>query len=478
MVSGWRYRLGAAGGTVIGAILAVTIMNQSMVLALWQIVPVVGSLQANTATGNELIFEIAATAVVFLIVMAPLYRPRPRRILDTVLEAQKRVLIGVLVLATVGYFDYTYRLPRLTLIGVGVVLLLVLPIWYVEIRKEPNGRTERAVIIGDDHRQITRIMTEANIPFLGYLSPGNGIQFTSEGSESRAAFADGGSVPSDLKRLGGLSSFEDVLVEYDIPTAVFAFHEPDRAEFFGTLHACWEHGVDPKVHESYSDFLLTEGRSGPLVDVAIEPWDLQDYALKRLFDVVFAATGLVVLLPTVILISAAIKLDSPGPVLFSQPRTTRFGRTFTFYKFRSMVPDAEERTGVVVSREDAGERDPRVTRVGRFLRQTHLDEIPQLWSILIGDMSVVGPRPAQTEIEDEFEEETSEWVKRWFVKPGLTGLAQIEGATGLEPTRKLHYDLLYIQQQSLTFDVKIVIRQLWSDAIDVYRFLRRRDDSN
>lgn len=475
MVSGWRYRLAAAGGTVVGAALAVTFMNQSLVLTLWRIAPIIGSLPAHPSTGAELVFEAATTALIFLIVLTPLYKPRPRRILDTVVGVQKRVLIGVFVLATIGYFDYTYRLPRPTLIGVGIVLLIVLPVWYVEIQKEPNGRAARAVIIGDDDRQISRIVTEVNLPLIGFVGPSDGIQFTSEEGESRAAIADGGSVPSNLKRLGGLSSIEDVLVDYDITTAVLAFHEPDRAEFFGTLHACWEHGVDPKVHESYSDFILTHRRSGPLVEVAIEPWDLQDYALKRLFDVAFATTGLVILLPIIVLISFVIKLDSDGPILFSQPRTTRFGRTFTFYKFRSMVPDAEDRTGVVVSREDAGERDPRVTRVGRFLRQTHLDEIPQLWSILVGDMSVVGPRPAQTEIEDEFESETSEWVKRWFVKPGLTGLAQVEDATGLEPKRKLHYDLLYIHKQSLTFDVKIVIRQLWSDAIEAYEFLRGSD---
>jgi lipopolysaccharide/colanic/teichoic acid biosynthesis glycosyltransferase len=129
-----------------------------------------------------------------------------------------------------------------------------------------------------------------------------------------------------------------------------------------------------------------------------------------------------------------------------------------------MVENAEAETGVTISEEDAGGVDPRVTRVGRILRRTHLDEVPQLWSVLVGDMSVVGPRPAQTAIEHEFESGVPQWPKRWFVKPGLTGLAQIRGVTGHEPAEKLRNDLEYIRRQSLSFDVRIVVREI-SDVL-------------
>jgi lipopolysaccharide/colanic/teichoic acid biosynthesis glycosyltransferase len=122
--------------------------------------------------------------------------------------------------------------------------------------------------------------------------------------------------------------------------------------------------------------------------------------------------------------------------------------TFTVYKFRSMVPDAEAETGVKLSEEDAGGVDPRVTRVRKVLRRTHLDELPQLWSILMGDMSVVGPRPERPEPDADIERDVEDWPSRWFVKPGLTGLAQINDATGHEPDRKLRYDLEYIRKQS------------------------------
>ncbi|KPN29350.1 putative UDP-glucose lipid carrier transferase [Halolamina pelagica] len=107
-----------------------------------------------------------------------------------------------------------------------------------------------------------------------------------------------------------------------------------------------------------------------------------------------------------------------------------------------------------------------MTRVGRLLRQTHLDEIPQLWAVLKGDMSAVGPRPERPELDSDIETGVVDWQKRWFVKPGLTGLAQVNDVTGAEPEMKLRYDLQYVKQQSFTFDMKLVIRQVWKVGVD------------
>jgi lipopolysaccharide/colanic/teichoic acid biosynthesis glycosyltransferase len=176
--------------------------------------------------------------------------------------------------------------------------------------------------------------------------------------------------------------------------------------------------------------------------------------------------GLLILSPFIVFIAAGIKLDSSGPVLYSQRRTAEFGETFTIYKFRSMVAHAESRTGAVLSQEDAGGVDPRVTRMGKILRKTHIDEIPQLWSVLVGDMSVVGPRPERPELDANIESDVDEWRSRWFVKPGLTGLAQINDVTGHQPERKLRYDIEYIRQQSFWFDLKIVTRQIYGVVVD------------
>jgi lipopolysaccharide/colanic/teichoic acid biosynthesis glycosyltransferase len=164
----------------------------------------------------------------------------------------------------------------------------------------------------------------------------------------------------------------------------------------------------------------------------------------------------------ILVIALAIKAEDGGSVLYSQDRTASFGDTFTVAKFRSMVESTD-----VDSEPVADEVNERITRVGGFIRRTHLDEIPQLWSILVGDMSVVGPRAVWTDEEFHLEEQAEDWRKRWFVKPGLTGLAQIKGASSLNPRQKLRYDVEYIRRQSFTFDLKIVIRQLWMVVIDV-----------
>jgi lipopolysaccharide/colanic/teichoic acid biosynthesis glycosyltransferase len=174
--------------------------------------------------------------------------------------------------------------------------------------------------------------------------------------------------------------------------------------------------------------------------------------------------------PLLVLIAVAVKLDSPGPVLYRQTRTAAFGDTFTVAKFRTMLPESEDSAPV-----DDEEND-RITRVGRLLRRTHLDEIPQLWTILVGRMSVVGPRAAWVDEAAVLERETEAWRRRWFVKPGLTGLAQINGATSTDPETKLRYDVSYIRDQSFRSDLKIVVRQLWLVVVDLVGVLAGHED--
>ncbi|WP_435176455.1 sugar transferase [Halorussus sp. AFM4] len=465
MVSGLRYRVLSVVGTVLITALAVLIANLPAVQwFLSTVVPVFRRLPATVLTGPKLTVAVATAVVVVVLNLIPLFKPRPRRILDTVLVTQRRVVIAGLALATIGYFDYSYRLPRTTLILTTVGLLVYLPLWFVTIRRRPSER-ERAIIVGDDPEEIADVLEEIDIPVLGYVSPPSPYYTDRESVAGGPAVADGSgeALLDDLDCLSGLSRLDEVLVNYNIDTVVLAFAHPDRAEFFGALDTCYEHGVDAKVHREHGDDVLTTTASGDeiLVDIELEPWDWQDYVFKRAFDVVFASIGLLSFTPFMAVIAIAIKLDSPGPVFYTQQRTAEFGETFEVYKFRSMVTDAEAESGATISKEDNGGVDPRVTRVGRVLRQTHLDEIPQLWSILVGEMSVVGPRPERPELDDDIRSGVVEWRKRWFIKPGLTGLAQINDVTGHQPGKKLQYDMKYIRNQSFWFDVKIVIRQVW-----------------
>ena len=178
--------------------------------------------------------------------------------------------------------------------------------------------------------------------------------------------------------------------------------------------------------------------------------------LKRTFDVVAAAAALVVLLVPMLLIAAIVSATSEGGPLFTQERLGKDGVPFRMIKFRTMRKDAEQ-NGAQWSR---GDNDARITHVGSFLRKTRLDELPQLWSILKGDMSFVGPRPERQVFYEEFETYIHGFSERLKVKPGLTGLAQINGGYFLRPEEKILYDVEYIKTQSVWLDIKILFKTI------------------
>ncbi|MFC7047194.1 sugar transferase [Halobacteriaceae archaeon GCM10025711] len=468
MISGVRYRAAGITGTLLITALAVTIANHPVVqTTVLGSIPVLSRLPETVLWGSGFANALLTTMAIVGASLVPLYKPRPRRILDTILQVQKQILLAGFALAAIGYFDYTYRLPRSTLIVTVAVLLVYLPGWFVSIRRRPSNEPKRAVIIGDDPEQIEDILTTIDFPVLGYVSPPSPYDQQPIPS-ANLAMADGSGAIADpldeIVCLGGLSRLDDIIVEYDVDTAILAFSRPDRVGFFSVLDACYEHGVAAKAHREHVDSILTDSdQTTDIVDIDLEPWDWQDYVFKRIFDAAFAATGLLLSAPLMVVFAVAIKLDSPGPVFYKQERTAEFGDTFSVYKFRSMLPESEA--------AEPGEDENRVTRVGRFLRQTHLDELPQLWAILLGQMSVVGPRAAWTDEERLLEREAKTWRKRWFVKPGLTGLAQINNVKSTEPERKLRYDIEYIRQQSFWYDVMIVIRQVWMVLEDMYAVL-------
>jgi sugar transferase (PEP-CTERM system associated) len=176
---------------------------------------------------------------------------------------------------------------------------------------------------------------------------------------------------------------------------------------------------------------------------------------KRLTDLTVSVIGLLLVSPLLALIAALVRLTSTGPVLYHQQRVGQHGRIFTLHKFRSMQEDAEAHTGAVWAHRD----DTRVTPVGRFLRRTRLDELPQLWNVLIGDMSVVGPRPERPEFVTQLTRDIPFYGQRHVVRPGLTGWAQVRytyGASVEDALMKLQYDLFYIKNMSLALDLFII----------------------
>ena len=181
--------------------------------------------------------------------------------------------------------------------------------------------------------------------------------------------------------------------------------------------------------------------------------------MKRVLDLAVAAIGFAIGFPIMLLVAIAVKLSSRGPVFYHQKRVGRQGRIFTVHKFRTMREDAERMTGAVWSVVD----DPRVTPIGRFLRRTRLDELPQLWNVLVGEMSFVGPRPERPEFVEQLTEKIPFYGQRHVVKPGVTGWAQVRytyGASVEDAIEKLQYDLYYIKNLSIALDLVIVLETL------------------
>jgi exopolysaccharide biosynthesis polyprenyl glycosylphosphotransferase len=180
--------------------------------------------------------------------------------------------------------------------------------------------------------------------------------------------------------------------------------------------------------------------------------------LKRISDVLLIVIASPLILLIVVIVSILIKLDSDGPVFFKQERVGQGGKVFKIVKFRTMYSDAE-----IDGPKFSNKNDPRVTRVGRFLRKFHLDEIPQFWNVLKGDMSLIGPRPEQVEFVREFEKKIPYYNLRHLVKPGITGWAQVQygyAASLDETVEKLEYDLFYIKNPSIWLDLAIAIKTL------------------
>jgi lipopolysaccharide/colanic/teichoic acid biosynthesis glycosyltransferase len=182
-------------------------------------------------------------------------------------------------------------------------------------------------------------------------------------------------------------------------------------------------------------------------------------AAKRYFDIVASSLGIIVLSPLILLTAIYIKIVSPGPAIFTQDRAGLNGKVFTIYKLRTMKLNAEKETGAVWAKEN----DPRLIKYGKFIRKAHLDELPQLFNVLKGDMSIIGPRPERPEIIKDLKKVICDYDKRLLIKPGITGLAQIRhryDRTLIDVKKKVKLDLLYIRKMCFFGEISILARTL------------------
>ena len=230
--------------------------------------------------------------------------------------------------------------------------------------------------------------------------------------------------------------------------------------------------VDIKVVPDLLQFITLRARLEdldglPIININDVPLQGLNAWIKRSIDVVLSAAVLIVLAMPMALIAALIRLTSPGPVFYSQERMGLDGKAFTVFKFRSMYVDAEDRTGPVWARDN----DPRTTPLGTWLRRLDLDELPQFWNVLRGDMSIVGPRPERPFFVEQFKHRIPQYMLRHKVKAGITGWAQVNGWRGNTSLEKrIEYDLYYIENWSVRLDIKI----MW---LTVFRGIFQRAES-
>ncbi len=224
------------------------------------------------------------------------------------------------------------------------------------------------------------------------------------------------------------------------------------------LKYCYRYRIRTYVAPKLTDIMLRGAKNITLFDTPLllvkgAGLTPAQRVVKRAMDIILCAIAMVIAAPLMLMVAVAIKLEDGGPVFFKQKRMTKYGREFEILKFRSMIVDAEKYAGAVL----ATDNDPRITKVGRIIRATRLDEIPQILNILKGDMSIVGPRPERKVIAEEYYKDIPEFAYRLKVKGGLTGYAQIYGKYNTNAYDKLRLDLMYIENYSLLLDIKLII---------------------
>ncbi len=273
--------------------------------------------------------------------------------------------------------------------------------------------------------------------------------------------------------LGNLSNLENIIRSYELDQVFFIRHADDTlTQIQSYIDLCLEMGVTVKVVMDVNDahqmqrsnsFVSSVG-TYPLITYHTITLNTYEQFIKRIVDVIISFVGIVITLPIMLVTAIAIKLDSPGPVFFKQDRVGQNGRVFCIYKFRSMCQDAEQRKdelremnemkGAMFKIAD----DPRITRVGKFIRRTSIDELPQFFNVLKGDMSIVGTRPPT--VEEVAQYKRSQW-RRISIKPGITGLWQISGRNQITDFDKVvELDLKYIDNWSLWGDLSIIFKTI------------------
>lgn len=394
--------------------------------------------------------------------------PRSADASQSVWSTGRAALLSALVYLIIPYYTPYFTQSRLSALLFVAVATLSVPAWrlfYATVFGQPTFQ-QRLLVVGAGRSGAELARELAGKALFGNPYAGSGIQLL--------GFVDddpdkAGSVVEGVPVLGTRCDLRRLVEDLRIDTLVLAIsHTPNiHPELFQVLLDCREQGIrlEPmtNLYERLTGKVPVGQAAGNLhvvLPLSDSPVQRLLWAAKRLGDLLVAGLGLLVLglfLPWVALANALPVIGSRGPIFYGQTRVGKGGRTFRLLKFRSMVPEAEKQGGAVWARKG----DPRVTAAGRFLRKARLDELPQMWNILKGEMSLVGPRPERPEFVAELVKTIPFYQARHAVRPGITGWAQVRygyGASDEDALVKLQYDLYYIKHQSLYLELSILAK--------------------
>ena len=417
----------------------------------------------STAYGSETILWFVVTLPVWLVLfrLYGLYERDVKRVsisaLDDLPALFHAFVIGTLLVWIMLKLGQGQGFSVAEAITFGLAGLLLAPALRVAARRAVLrlGGPSRVLLVG--HSATTEALVRKMRAHSEY-----GLEPVGEVSLYGEAGADSG-LPQ-LGRLGDLD-LRDLVIAHDVDRVIVKAQDLSNETMMALIHECGAASVKVSIVPDHINALgpsVAIDEIEGLTILGLNPLVLSSSSrfLKRSLDIVGATLGIIVASPILALLAIAIKLDSPGPVLFRQRRVGRAGEPFTVLKFRTMGVDAEARTEELRSLSDDPdwlklERDPRVTRVGRFLRATSLDELPQLWNVLLGEMSLVGPRP----LIDSEDDLIAGWSRiRLDLAPGVTGLWQVLGRTDIPFRDMVSLDYLYVTNWSLWLDVKLIAR--------------------
>lgn len=383
--------------------------------------------------------------------------------IDEIYDLFKGIIIGVIIVLAPIFFYREFTFSRAT-IGIACILSAVLLSMgkiimrgiKIMLYKKGIG-VHNTAIVGKGEIVDTLIEKFKQNPVIGYKLVGQ-ITENVESWKGKKVEREKGENCS-LSVLGSTDEIPKIVKNNNIDTLILAFPFSTK-KIAQTLLACDGLSVDirfvPDPYElltSKIGFYQLDGIT--LLGLKEFPLGYWDKILKRTFDLIFSTLLLAISAPLFLIISIAIKIGSKGPLLYNQKRIGEDGKAFNLIKFRSMITNAEQRTGPVF----ANNHDKRVTKIGRVLRRSSLDELPQILNVLRGDMSLVGPRPERPEFVEKFKTEIPRYLERHKVKSGITGWAQVNGLRGDTSIKeRVKHDLFYIENWSIGFDIKILLQ--------------------